>query len=55
MKTMDAELKKQVEGLKPNQIRLLASIYAGLAARLRSKKVTDSLGNWKSREDYSKN
>jgi hypothetical protein len=52
---MDAKLKKQIEGLKPNQIKLLASIYAGLAECLRRKKATGSLGNWKSRDDHSKN
>jgi len=52
MKTMDEKLKKHIEGLKPNQIRLLASIYAGLAERLRRRKVNASLTNWKRREDH---
>jgi len=55
MNTLDEKLKKNVEGLTPNQIRLLASIYAGLAEYLRRKKVTGSLSNWKSRDDYNKN
>lgn len=32
---MDPELEKQIEGLTTNQIRLLSSIYNGLARRLR--------------------
>jgi hypothetical protein len=52
---MDAEPEKQIEGLTASQIRLLASIYAGLADRLRKKTVTEGLVNWKRRDDYSKN
>ena len=52
---MDAELEKQIECLSASQIRLLASIYAGLAERLRKKTVTQSLENWKPRDDFSKN
>ncbi len=55
MKTMDKELKKHVRGLKPNQNKLLASIYLGLAGRLRRRKVNDSLKKWQSPEDYGNN
>jgi len=55
MKIIDEKLKKHVEGLKPNQIRLLASIYAGMADRLRRKKLRNSLTKWKSREDFNRN
>jgi hypothetical protein len=51
----DGQLEKQFEGLTRNQKRLLASIYAALAQRLREKAVADSLKNWKSREDWSRN
>jgi hypothetical protein len=48
---MGRELEKQIEGLSANQIKLLASIYAGLAERLRKKNLADSLMNWKLRDD----
>jgi hypothetical protein len=52
---MDAELEKKIEGLTANQIRLLASIYAGLAERLRKKTAADSLVKWKRRNNHGWN
>jgi hypothetical protein len=52
---MDAKLGKQIEGLSASQIRLLASIYAGMAERMRKKTVSEGLMKWKRRDDYSKN
>jgi len=52
---MDTELKQEIKGLTANQVRLLASIYAGLADRLRKKMASDSLAKWKGRDDYIRN
>jgi hypothetical protein len=52
---MDTELKRKIKGLTANQVRLLASIYAGMADRLRNKAAADSLTKWKRRDDYIRN
>jgi hypothetical protein len=52
---MDTELKQKIEGLTGSQVRLLASIYAGLADRLRNKTAAISLAKWKGRDDHSRN
>jgi hypothetical protein len=49
---MDPELERMVEGLTPNQIRLLASIFAGKARELRRKQAAESLAKWKDRKEY---
>ena len=45
-------MERLIEGLTPNQIRLLASIFAGKAKELRKKHAAESLANWKDRNDY---
>jgi len=52
---MDRKLEKQIEGLTPNQIKLLASIYAGMGERLRKKTAAECLAKWKLRNVYSRN
>jgi hypothetical protein len=52
---MSEELAKLAEGLTPNQRRLLASIYAGMANGLRQRLIAKNLANWKGRDDYSRN
>lgn len=47
---MDKELEKQIEGLTPNQVKLLASIYAGRAELLRKQSAADCLAKWKDRK-----
>jgi hypothetical protein len=49
---MDPELERLVEGLTPNQIRLLASIFVGRAKEIRKKHAAESLAKWKQRRDY---
>lgn len=49
---MDPELERLVKGLTPNQIRLMASIFAGKARELREKRAAQSLTKWKDREGY---
>lgn len=53
--SMDKELKEQIEGLTANQIKLLASIYAGLAERLRQNTVAETLSKWNDRKSNSRN
>lgn len=49
---MDPELERLVEGLTPNQIRLLMAIFAGKAKEERKKHAAESLAKWKERKDY---
>jgi hypothetical protein len=49
---MDPELQRLVECLTPNQIRLLASIFAGRAREIRKKRAAESLAKWKDRKEY---
>jgi hypothetical protein len=49
---MDPELEKLVEGLTPNQIKLMASIFAGRANEIRKKHSAESLAKWKDRKAY---
>lgn len=49
----DRELETQIEGLTAPQIRLLASIYAGLAEQLRQHAVSKSLSKWKDRNTWN--
>lgn len=52
---MSEELEKLAEGLTPNQRRLLASIYAGIANDLRKRAIAKDMAKWKARENYSRN
>lgn len=52
---MDASWEKQTEGMTSKQKKLLASIYAGLAAESSKKKVAACLKNWIKRDDWSRN
>ena len=47
---MDPELERLVEGLTPNQIKLLISIFAGKARELRKQCTAESLAKWKDRK-----
>jgi hypothetical protein len=49
---MDPELKRLIEGLTPNQIKLLTSIFAGRARLIRKQHAAASLAKWKDRKDY---
>ena len=42
-----SELELLTRGLTPNQIKLMASIFAGRARDLRKKRVAQSLAKWK--------
>ncbi|HLX69417.1 MAG TPA: hypothetical protein VKV04_07305 [Verrucomicrobiae bacterium] len=48
---IDPELEAQIKGLSAKQIRLLASIYVGLAEALR-KETTESMTKWKDRNEH---
>lgn len=48
----DPEMEQLVEGLTPNQIKLLTSIFAGKAKELRKKNTAESLAKWKDRKFY---
>ena len=47
-----SKMEQLTEGLTPNQIKLMASIFAGTARNLRKKKVAHSLAMWKQRKEY---
>lgn len=49
---MDPELERMVEGLTPNQMKLLAAIFAAQAKELRKKNSAESLAKWKDRKAY---
>jgi hypothetical protein len=49
---MDPELARLVEGMTPNQIKLMAAIFAGKAKEMRKKHAAESLAKWKDRKDY---
>lgn len=49
---MDPELERMVEGLTPNQMRLLAAIFAAQAKEIREKHAAESLAKWKDRKEY---
>lgn len=49
---IDPELERMVKGLSPNQVKLLASIFAGKARELRRKETAESLAKWKDRNEY---
>ncbi|HLX73038.1 MAG TPA: hypothetical protein VKV04_25715 [Verrucomicrobiae bacterium] len=49
---IEPELERLVEGLTPNQIRLLTAIFAGKAKELRKKNSAESLAKWKDRKEH---
>jgi hypothetical protein len=49
----DRKLEREIEGLTASQLRLLASIYAGLAEQLRQITVSKNLSKWKDRKIWN--